>query len=102
MQTVYKTTTYAFVHVFVAFAVAWLVSGSLAVALGISLIEPAIQVGFYYMHEKIWHKFGKQPVDHHVAENISCIAPCCAPTILNKLKKLGKKDKTTDNSEKAA
>lgn len=91
MQTVYKTSTYALIHMSVAFFIAWLVSGSLAIAIGISLLEPAFQIGAYYFHEKVWEKFGKRGGDHHGQKNVSCIAPCCAPIILNKIKEL--KDK---------
>lgn len=54
-----KTFTYGIVHMTVSFFVAWYVSGHLLVAIGISLIEPAIQIFAYFLHEKAWHVWGK-------------------------------------------
>lgn len=71
-----KTTTYGMMHLFITFCVAWVVSGSLPVALGISLIEPAIQVMGYFIHEKIWSRSSKTPA----AENFDFSA-CCTPFI---------------------
>lgn len=88
MHLGFKTVTYTLMHMGIAFVIAWAVSGSLAVALGISLIEPFFQIAGYYLHERAWLKFGKKPVDHHAVENVSCIAPCCAPTIIEKIKKI--------------
>lgn len=53
-KTVVKTTTYAAMHFVVAFLVAWGVSGDLLIALGISLIEPAVQTVAFYFHERAW------------------------------------------------
>lgn len=54
-----KTATYALVHMVISFCVAWFVSKSFLVALGISLIEPSIQIFAYYLHERAWMKWGK-------------------------------------------
>jgi uncharacterized membrane protein len=56
MITLYKTGTYSIMHISVAFAVAFAVTGNLAAAVAISLIEPAVQTIFYFFHEKIWNK----------------------------------------------
>lgn len=88
MKLAFKTTTYALTHMVIAFVVAWVVSGSLAVALGISLIEPVFQVCAYFVHEKLWVKYGNKASDHHAEQNVSCIAPCCAPTLIEKIKQI--------------
>ena len=55
--TVAKTMTYSMVHVSVAITVAYVLSGSLAVALSIGLIEPMVQTCTFYFHERGWKKF---------------------------------------------
>ncbi len=55
-----KTASYASMHMVVAIAVAYTLSGSWKVALAIGLIEPAIQTVAFFFHEKAWHTF-----EHH-------------------------------------
>lgn len=69
-----KTTTYAAMHIVIAFFVAWAVSGSLVIALGISLAEPAVQILGFYIHEKLWFRYGNVPASAGFDAN-----PCCAP-----------------------
>lgn len=52
--TTKKTMSYSVMHLIVAFLVAYAVSRDLQIALGISLLEPAVQTVFFYFHEKIW------------------------------------------------
>ncbi|MEQ8602042.1 MAG: DUF2061 domain-containing protein [Marivibrio sp.] len=51
-----KTATYALMHLVVAMAVAYALSGSWKVALGIGLIEPAVQTLAYMVHERVWKR----------------------------------------------
>lgn len=51
-----KTTTYGLMHFVVAVAVAYAVSGSWAIALGIGVIEPLVQTVAYTVHEHVWAK----------------------------------------------
>lgn len=51
-----KTATYSIMHVVIAFLVAYAISQDWRVALGISLVEPAVQTVAYYFHEKLWSK----------------------------------------------
>ncbi len=51
-----KTVTYAVMHLVVAMAVAYALSGSWKVALGIGLIEPAVQTVAYTVHERFWRR----------------------------------------------
>lgn len=57
MRTIAKTATYSVMHVTVAFTVAYLMTGRWDVALGISLIEPAVQTFTFYFHERAWDRF---------------------------------------------
>lgn len=53
-----KTLTYGLMHFSVAVTVAYAVTGSWAAALGVGIIEPLIQTGFYNLHEKLWARYG--------------------------------------------
>lgn len=49
-----KTLSFAIVHFFVAFTVAYALTGSLAIGGTIALIEPALNTVAYFFHEKAW------------------------------------------------
>ena len=51
-----KTLTYGMLHAVVAFSVVFAFTGSLAVALGVGLIEPIVQTAFYFFHELAWRE----------------------------------------------
>lgn len=55
-----KTGSFALLHFGVGFGVAYLISGSLPVALGVALIEPAVNTVVFFFHERAW---AKAPVD---------------------------------------
>ena len=54
MRDLVKTLTYGSMHFVVAVAVAYAISSSWQVALGIGLIEPVVQTLFYNLHERAW------------------------------------------------
>ena len=49
-----KTATYGAMHLIVAVAVAFALTGDQAIALGIGLLEPLVQTVFYNLHERAW------------------------------------------------
>lgn len=49
-----KTATFAIVHFFVAFTVAYLLTGSIAISSALALLEPACNTVAYFFHEKAW------------------------------------------------
>jgi uncharacterized membrane protein len=51
-----KTLTFAAVHMTVAFSVAYLMTGSVAVGSAVALVEPAINTVAYFFHEKAWER----------------------------------------------
>ena len=53
-----KTMTYSLMHLTVAIAVAYALTGNWAIALSIGLIEPLFQTVAYGLHERLWEKFG--------------------------------------------
>ena len=56
IRAVTKTSTYAIMHFIVAVSVAYALTGDLAIALGIGLIEPAVQTIAYAVHERVWQR----------------------------------------------
>lgn len=55
-----KTITYGVMHLVVAFLVALAITQNFWMALGIGMIEPAVQTIAYHFHEKFWVKINKQ------------------------------------------
>ena len=49
-----KTLTYGVMHFVVAMSVTFALTGSLAAAIGVGIIEPLVQTYFYNLHEKLW------------------------------------------------
>lgn len=56
-----KTATYLTIHLTVGFTVAWVITGSLALAGGIALIEPVINAVAFFFHEQAWKKIAARP-----------------------------------------
>jgi len=56
LRTLWKTLSYYAVHLVVAAGVAYAVTGDWMVALTLSLLEPTVQMAFFYVHEKLWEK----------------------------------------------
>jgi uncharacterized membrane protein len=54
-----KTLTFAAVHMGVAFAVGYAMTGSIAVGGALALVEPLVNTVAYFFHEKAWARFGK-------------------------------------------
>ncbi|KHL69763.1 MULTISPECIES: DUF2061 domain-containing protein [Pseudomonas] len=63
-----KTATFTVMHFCIAFAVTYVLTGSVAIGGLVAAIEPLCNsVGFYF-HEKLWERFGKSapaPVPEH-------------------------------------
>jgi uncharacterized membrane protein len=51
-----KTVTFALLHFAVGFGVAYLLTGSVAIATGIALIEPAANTVVFFFHERVWRR----------------------------------------------
>ncbi|MEM9965561.1 MAG: DUF2061 domain-containing protein [Asticcacaulis sp.] len=56
MRLAAKTLSYGLVHVVVAASVAYVLTGSWAIALGIGLLEPVVQTLVFPLHEKLWER----------------------------------------------
>ena len=52
--TLQKTASYYVMHITVAMAVAYLVTGDAITAITLSLLEPTVQAVAFFFHEKAW------------------------------------------------
>jgi uncharacterized membrane protein len=55
-KTLKKTASYYVLHITVAAGVGYAVTGSVAMALTLSLLEPAVQAVAFFFHEKAWER----------------------------------------------
>lgn len=51
-----KTVSFLALHLLVGFSVAYLFTGSLALAGGIALVEPLVNAVVFFFHERAWEK----------------------------------------------
>lgn len=56
-----KTLSFAMLHFSVGFGVAYVLTGSVAIATGIALIEPAVNTVVFFLHERAWARFERKP-----------------------------------------
>ena len=56
-----KTLTYLSIHLTVGFSVAYVLTGSAALAGGIALIEPVINAVAFFFHEQAWKRIQARP-----------------------------------------
>lgn len=54
--TLKKTASYYVMHITVAAGVGYAVTGSVAMALTLSLLEPTVQAVAFFFHEKLWER----------------------------------------------
>ena len=54
--TLKKTISYYVMHISVAMFVGYIVTGSLMLALTLSLLEPTVQAIAFFFHEKVWNQ----------------------------------------------
>lgn len=56
-----KTASFAVLHFSVGFGVTYALTGSLAIATGVALIEPTLNTLVFFFHERVWQRFGRDP-----------------------------------------
>ena len=49
-----KTVSFACIHFSVAFAVGYLLTGSLPIAPGLAAVEPMVNTVAFFFHERVW------------------------------------------------
>ena len=63
-----KTITYLLIHLSIGFGVAYVFTGSVAVAGGIALVEPMVNAVAFFFHEKVWKRMLASPSHKRVAQ----------------------------------
>jgi len=66
-----KTGTFALMHFAVGFGVSYAFTGSVAIATGIALVEPAVNTIVFFFHERAWNR----PAMRRKAEALAGPAP---------------------------
>jgi uncharacterized membrane protein len=66
-QIALKTVTYGLMHFAVAVAVAFALTGDLATALAIGVIEPLVQTVFFTIHDRVWTRIEDRKARARVA-----------------------------------
>lgn len=61
MRDIAKTLSYGILHIISGFTIAYLLTGSVAVAGGIALLEPVANTVVFYLHEKVWKRIPERP-----------------------------------------
>lgn len=51
-----KTLSFTLLHLLVGFSVAYALTGSVAIAGGIALIEPMVNAVVFFFHERAWQR----------------------------------------------
>ncbi len=54
-----KTATFAMLHFGVGFAVTYAFTGSVQIATGVALVEPAVNTVVFFFHERVWRRAGR-------------------------------------------
>lgn len=60
-----KTLTFAILHFTVAFAVTYLLTGSIGISSGVALIEPLANTVVFYFHDKAWKRIEQKNSKQH-------------------------------------
>ena len=55
-----KTASFAALHFSVGFGVTYALTGSVAIATGVALIEPTVNTVVFFLHERVWQRFGRR------------------------------------------
>lgn len=59
-KMVFKTISYRVMSISITFVISYHFTDSLTAASAIVSLDSAIKMGFYYYHEKVWHKLYKK------------------------------------------
>lgn len=57
LRDLLKTLSFATLHFGVGFGVTYALTGSVAIATGVAMIEPAVNTVVFFLHERVWAKF---------------------------------------------
>lgn len=62
-----KTVTFTVMHFGIAFTVAYLLTGSVAIGGLVAIVEPLVNSVGFYVHEKVWKRFEKAKAEDPAA-----------------------------------
>ncbi|MGB4061986.1 MAG: DUF2061 domain-containing protein [Burkholderiaceae bacterium] len=65
ITTLQKTASYYVMHIVVAAAVAYAVTGDLLMSFTLSLLEPTVQAFAFFFHEKMWAQKQRDSLTAH-------------------------------------
>lgn len=60
-----KTASFAALHFTVGFAVTYAFTGSVSIATGVALVEPAVNTVVFFFHERAWRRGGEAITPGH-------------------------------------
>jgi len=68
VRSIAKAITWRAGGTAVTFAVAWVLTGELELAAQIGVLDTAIKLGAFYMHERMWNRlsFGKKQPEYYI------------------------------------
>lgn len=64
-RDIVKTISFAVLHIIVGFSVTYALTGSMAVATGVALIEPVVNSFAFFFHERVWKKISPDAKTAH-------------------------------------
>jgi len=67
MRDLTKTASFAVLHFGVGFCVTYLLTGSISIATGVALIEPAVNTVVFFFHERAWALVPNLSAEHAVS-----------------------------------
>lgn len=56
MRILAKTLSYSVMHITIAVTLAYILTGNIAIALGIGILEPVVQSVAFPLHEWLWER----------------------------------------------
>ncbi len=57
-RSIVKAITWRAGGTVVTFAVVWILTGNVKLSAGIGLLDSAIKIGAFYVHERLWNRVG--------------------------------------------
>lgn len=69
-----KTITFTVMHFIIAFTVAYLLTGSIAVGGLVALVEPLCNAVGFYFHEKVWNRINLAKQRNIAKENYETVS----------------------------
>ena len=74
-----KTLTFAVLHFSTAFAVAYLLTGSIGISSAVALVEPLANTVVFYFHERAWRRYERSKTANGATPAKSVLPLCgCA------------------------